>query len=105
MIDDAVVPFDLLWEVAPPGEPELDRLERELDVIDGLADAVLVPENPTGRAAVSSLTIAHLAEARGVAAIACLNARDRNIVGLRRDLLTARVLGIREVLLVRGDDS
>ncbi len=97
--------FDLLWEVVPPREPELGRLERELDVIDGLADGVLVPENATGRAAVSSLTVAHLAQTRGVPAVACLNARDRNLLGLRRDLLTARVLGIREVLLVRGDAS
>lgn len=97
--------FDVLWEVDPPARPELDRLKRELDVIDGLADRVLVPENATGRTAVSSLTVAHLAQTRGVPAIACLNARDRNLLGFRRDLLTARVLGIPEVLLVRGDAS
>lgn len=97
--------FELLWEVDPPREPELGRLERELDVIAGLADGVLVPENATGRAAVSSLAVAHLAQTRALPAIACLNARDRNLLGLRRDLLTARALGIGEVLLVQGDSS
>jgi 5,10-methylenetetrahydrofolate reductase len=39
----------------------------------------------------------------GERAIACLNARDRNVLGLRRDLLTAAAYGVEEFLLVYGD--
>src|SRR3954451_1941487 len=43
--------------------------------------------------------------ARGAAArvTAVLNARDRNRLGLRRDLLGLLALGVRDVLLLRGD--
>src|SRR5690606_20462354 len=35
--------------------------------------------------------------------IACLNARDRNVLGFRRDLLTAAAYGVEEFLFVYGD--
>jgi 5,10-methylenetetrahydrofolate reductase len=35
---------------------------------------------------------------------ACLNARDRNLLGLRRDLLTCTYDGVDDVLLVFGDE-
>ena len=39
----------------------------------------------------------------GGRAIACLNSRDRNVLGFRRDLLTAAAYGVEEFLLVYGD--
>ena len=39
----------------------------------------------------------------GGRAIACLNARDRNVLGFRRDLLTAAAYGVDEFLFVYGD--
>ena len=39
----------------------------------------------------------------GARAIACLNARDRNVLGMRRDLLTAAAYGVDEFLCVYGD--
>lgn len=96
--------FELVWEIDSPAEPSLDRVRRQVDALTDLADAVLVPENPTGRAGVSSLVVAGVARAAGKRPIACLNARDRNLLGLRRDLLTAEVLAVDEVLLVHGDE-
>jgi 5,10-methylenetetrahydrofolate reductase len=39
----------------------------------------------------------------GGRSIACLNARDRNLLGFRRDLLTAAAYGVDEFLFVYGD--
>jgi methylenetetrahydrofolate reductase (NADPH) len=39
----------------------------------------------------------------GGRAIACINARDRNVLGFQRDLLTAAAYGVREFLFVYGD--
>ncbi len=39
----------------------------------------------------------------GGRSIACLNARDRNLLGFRRDLLTAAAYGVDQFLLVYGD--
>ena len=40
----------------------------------------------------------------GGRSIACLNARDRNLLGFRRDLLTASAYGVDQFLFVYGDE-
>ncbi len=55
-----------------------------------------------GRATVSSVAVAHEVAYLQGRAIACLNARDRNLLG-QRDLLTAAAYGVRELLFVYGD--
>ena len=39
----------------------------------------------------------------GGRSIACMNSRDRNLLGFRRDLLTAAAYGVDQFLLVYGD--
>jgi methylenetetrahydrofolate reductase (NADPH) len=53
---------------------------------------------------VSSIAVAREVRRAGLAAVACLNARDRNLLGLRRDLLTCTFDGVDDVLLVYGDE-
>ena len=69
-----------------------------------IASAFLIPDNHIGRATVSSVAVAHEVEAMGGRSIACLNARDRNLLGFRRDLLTAAAYGVDEFLFVYGDE-
>ena len=47
--------------------------------------------------------MAHEVKLMGGRSIACLNARDRNVLGFRRDLLTAAAYGVDEFLFVYGD--
>jgi methylenetetrahydrofolate reductase (NADPH) len=47
--------------------------------------------------------VAHEVEAMGGRSIACLNSRDRNLLGFRRDLLTAASYGVDQFLFVYGD--
>lgn len=96
--------FDLVWEVDPPVRPDLAGLHRQLADAADVATAVLVPDNHTGRATVSSIAVAQEVGRAGHHAIACLNARDRNLLGFRRDLLTCRFAGVEDVLLVYGDE-
>lgn len=97
-------PFEVVWELDPPVTADLDRLHRQLDSARRAATSVLVPDNHTGRATVSSLSVARTAQVAGLPATACLNARDRNLLGLRRDLLTCAADEIGDVLLVYGDE-
>lgn len=69
-----------------------------------MASAFLIPDNHLGRATVSSVAVAHEVQAMGGRSIACINCRDRNLLGLRRDLLTAAAYGVEEFLCVYGDD-
>src|SRR5215471_14808126 len=68
-----------------------------------VAGSFLVPDNHLGRATVSSIAAAHEVLAMGRDAIACINSRDRNRLGFRRDLLTAGAYGVERLLCVYGD--
>jgi methylenetetrahydrofolate reductase (NADPH) len=68
-----------------------------------VASSFLIPDNHIGRATVSSVAVAHEVQAMGGRAVACLNARDRNLLGFERDLLTAAAYGVKEFLFVYGD--
>jgi methylenetetrahydrofolate reductase (NADPH) len=48
--------------------------------------------------------VAHEVDQTGGRSIASLNTRDRNLLGLRRDLLTAAAYHVEEFLLVYGDE-
>jgi 5,10-methylenetetrahydrofolate reductase len=72
-------------------------------VLGKVASAFLIPDNHIGRATVSSVAVAHEVDQMGGRSIACLNARDRNLLGFRRDLLTAAAYGVDQFLFVYGD--
>lgn len=96
-------PFEIICEIEPPARPDVSRLHDQLEVLGPLTSRFLVPDNHTARATVSSLVLASDIDRAGGRSIACLNARDRNLLGLRRDLLTAQYCGIDDLLLVYGD--
>jgi 5,10-methylenetetrahydrofolate reductase len=95
--------FELICEVEPATRPELTRVRHQIGVMSRIASAFLIPDNHIGRATVSSIAVAREVSLMGGRAIACLNARDRNVLGFRRDLLTASAYGVDEFLFVYGD--
>ena len=99
----AIGPFEVVWEVEPPTRPDLMHVRHQIGVLSKVASAFLIPDNHIGRATVSSVAVAHEVERMGGRSIACINARDRNLLGLRRDLLTAAAYGVDQFLLVHGD--
>jgi methylenetetrahydrofolate reductase (NADPH) len=96
-------PFRVVCEVEPPTRPDLMHVRHQIGTLSKVADSFLVPDNHIGRATVSSVAVAHEVEAMGGRCIACLNARDRNLLGFRRDLLTAAAYGVDQFLFVYGD--
>src|SRR5258708_5645267 len=96
-------PFQVVCEIEPPTRPDLKHVRHQIGTLSKVADAFLVPDNHIGRATVSSVAVAHEVEAMGGRCIACLNSRDRNLLGFRRDLLTAAAYGVGQFLFVYGD--
>ena len=96
-------PFEIICEIEPPTRPDLKHVRHQIGVLSPVADAFLIPDNHIGRATVSSVAVAHEVEAMGGRSIACLNSRDRNLLGFRRDLLTAAAYGVDQFLFVHGD--
>jgi methylenetetrahydrofolate reductase (NADPH) len=95
--------FDVICEIEPATRPDLMRVRHQIGVLSSIASGFLIPDNHIGRATVSSIAVAHEVATMGGRAIACLNARDRNVLGFQRDLLTAASYGVEEFLFVYGD--
>ncbi len=95
--------FEVVCEVQPSTRPELMQVRHQIGVLSRLASGFLIPDNHLGRATISSVAVAHEVDQMGGRSIACLNARDRNLLGFRRDLMTAAAYGVDEFLLVYGD--
>jgi methylenetetrahydrofolate reductase (NADPH) len=95
--------FRVICEVRPPTRPQFQGVRRQIAALGRSSDAILVPENPIGAPTISSLVVSLEVLSAGVTPIAVLNARDRNLLGLHRDILTAAASGISELLFVRGD--
>jgi methylenetetrahydrofolate reductase (NADPH) len=96
--------FEVICEIEPATRPDLTTVRHQIGVLSTVADGFLVPDNHIGRATVSSIAVAHEVERMGGRAIACVNARDRNLLGFRRDLLTAAAYEVDDFLFVYGDD-
>jgi 5,10-methylenetetrahydrofolate reductase len=79
-------------------------VRHQIGVLSSVATSFLIPDNHIGRATVSSVAVAHEVQQMGGRSIACLNARDRNLLGFRRDLLTAAAYGVDQFLFVYGDE-
>ena len=106
-MSDWLTPGDslkILCELEPATKPDLRHVRRQVALLDGVTDAYLVPDNHLGRATVSSIAVAGEVASLGGSSVACLNCRDRNLLGFRRDLLTAAAYGVDSFLFVHGDD-
>lgn len=93
----------MICEIEPATAPDLRQVRLQIGVLSAVCSVFLIPDNHIGRATVSSIAVAHEVIDMGGRAIACLNARDRNTLGFRRDLLTAAAYGVDEFLFVYGD--
>lgn len=94
---------------------ELD-IPRGLDmssVLDGAAylqrhgiDAINVTDGARARLRMSSLAISVLIQREvGIEAMTHLTCRDRNLIGLQAELLSAHALGLRNILCITGDPA
>src|SRR5918992_3210033 len=95
--------FSILCEIEPPRRPDIEHVRHQIATLRDVSDAFLIPDNHLGRATVSSVSVAHEVAYMGARSIACMNARDRNLLGFRRDLLTAAAYGVDHFLFVYGD--
>jgi methylenetetrahydrofolate reductase (NADPH) len=95
--------FHVLCEIEPPRRPDIEHVRNQIEILNPVVDAFLIPDNHLGRATVSSVAVAHEVSYMGGLSIACINARDRNVLGFRRDLLTAAAYGVNHFLFVYGD--
>lgn len=96
--------FVMTAEVAPPVSCDADDLRRKAAGLCGLADAVNVTDGAGARAHMSALAAASILAGMGIDPILQITCRDKNRLALQGELMGAAALGIRNLLLLTGDD-
>ncbi len=96
--------FVITAEVMPPVSCNPDDLTAKARPLRGLADAVNLTDGAGAHAHMSALAAAALLIAAGIEPILQLTCRDRNRIALQGELMGAAALGVRNLLLLRGDD-
>jgi methylenetetrahydrofolate reductase (NADPH) len=96
--------FVITAEVVPPRSCDPDDLMAKVLPLRGLADAVNVTDGAGAHAHMSATAAAALLITAGIDPILQLACRDRNRIALQGELMGAAALGVRNLLLLRGDD-
>jgi len=96
--------FALTAEVTPPVSCDRAELLARAAPLKGLADAVNVTDGAGARAHMGALAAATVLHEAGIEPVLQLTCRDRNRLALQSDLLGAAALGLRNLLVLRGDD-
>jgi len=95
--------FLITSEVGPPKGTNIDKILDEAAVLKGKVNAINVTDLQSSVMKVGSLAICRLLFERGLEPVYQLTCRDRNRLALQSDLLSASVLGIKNVLALTGD--
>src|SRR6266850_7824608 len=96
--------FVVTAEITPPVSTDPAEFLRRAMPLKGLAIAVNVTDGAGAKVHLSSLATAHFLVQSGIEPIFQMTCRDRNRLALQGDLLGAVSLGIRNVLVLGGDD-
>src|SRR5436309_12416138 len=96
--------FVITAEITPPVSCNRDDVLAKTLPLKGLADAVNVTDGAGARAHLGAQAAAMILLANDIEPVLQLTCRDRNRLALQSDLMGAAALGIRNLLVLRGDD-
>ena len=95
--------FVVTSEIGPPKGTQVEEMLADAELLRGRVDAINVTDLQSSVMRLGSLAVCHLLKERGIEPIFQVTCRDRNRLALQADLLSASVLGIRNVLALTGD--
>jgi len=95
--------FILTSEIGPPKGTDIEEMLKDSELIKGRVDAINVTDLQSSVMRVGSLAICKLLVERGMEPVFQVTCRDRNRLALQSDLLSAAVLGVKNVLALTGD--
>ncbi len=95
--------FVIASEVSPPRRARLSSFIRRARRLGRFAVALTVTNNHAARPRLESLVAAYVLRLQGIDPIWVVNTRDRNRLALKSQILAAGLLGVQNVLCVKGD--
>lgn len=96
--------FVITAEVTPPVSAAREELLAKALRLKGLADAVNITDGAGARPHLGAVTAAAMLVEAGIEPVLQLTCRDRNRIALQSDLISAAACGVRNLLMLRGDD-
>lgn len=96
--------FVILAEMDTPKGVDISDLITNVRRIKGRVDAVIIPDMGDGMMRMSAIGGAVLMQQQGTEAIIHVYGRDRNRMALQGDILSAYVLGVQNLIVVKGED-
>jgi methylenetetrahydrofolate reductase (NADPH) len=96
--------FVMTAELAPPVSCDPHDVRVKAEALKGWADAVNITDGAGARAHMSALAASAILLQAGVEPILQITCRDKNRLALQGELMGAAALGIRNLLLLTGDD-
>lgn len=96
--------FVVLAEMNTPKGVNISELVNNARRIRGRIDAAVIPDMDNGVMRMSALGGGVLIEGQGIETIIHLYCRDRNRMALQGDILAARVVGIRNLIVAPSED-
>jgi methylenetetrahydrofolate reductase (NADPH) len=96
--------FVITAEVTPPVSADRNEFLAKALPLKGLADAVNVTDGAGARPHLGAVTAAAMLVEQGIEPVLQLTCRDRNRIALQSDLLGAAATGVRNLLMIRGDN-
>ncbi len=95
--------FLIFAELEPPKGTDTTEFEKNADSLRGRVDAILVPEMSGAIMRMGSLGASHILKQKGIETIMSMNCRDRNQLAFQADMLSAYVLGLKNIVIAEGD--
>lgn len=96
--------FVITAEVTPPVSFDRAELIAKALPLKGLADAVNITDGAGARPHLGAVMAAAMLVQEGIEPILQFTCRDRNRIALQSDLIAAAACGVRNLLMLRGDD-
>ena len=96
--------FVMTAELAPPVSCAAADLRQKAAGLQGLPDAVNVTDGAGARAHMAALAAAAILIDMGIEPILQITCRDKNRIALQSEMMGAAALGVRNLLLLTGDD-
>jgi 5,10-methylenetetrahydrofolate reductase len=94
----------IIGVLEPPKGTDTSELLRHADALRGRIQSVLVPEMRGAIMRMGSLGASSFLQQRGIETIMEVNCRDRNRLALQADILSASILGVKNLFVSAGDE-
>ncbi len=95
--------FAITTEIGPLKGTDTTEIKEVAELLHGRVTAANVTDQQSAVMRLGSMATCHLISDHGLEAVFQMTCRDRNRIALQSDLLSAWVLGIRNVLSITGD--